>query len=59
MEADESVPLTFERQGRDEDWVPEVIPGMQVRGDTPAAPEVIDISGMLGDLEASRRSRGR
>ena len=33
--------------------MPEVIPGMQVRGGAP--PEVIDITGMLAGLEASRR----
>jgi hypothetical protein len=58
MEQDESVPLTFERRG-EQDGTPEVIPGMQVRGDAPAAPEVIDITGMLGELEASRRGGGR
>lgn len=56
MEQDESVPLTFERHDRE---APEVIPGMQVRGDAPAAPEVIDITGMLAGLEASRSSGGR
>jgi len=55
MEADETVPLTFERP-EDEDGAPEVIPGMQVRGAAPAAPDVIDITGMLADLEASRRT---
>lgn len=56
MEQDESVPLTFERRGAE---VPEVIPGMQVRGTAPdAAPEVIDITGMLSDLEAGRKARG-
>jgi hypothetical protein len=55
MEADETVPLTFERRG-EEDPAPEVIPGMQVRGAAPA--DVIDITDMLGDLEASR-SGGR
>lgn len=56
MEADESVPLTFERQGQE---VPEVIPGMQVRGAAPAAPDVIDIPGMISGLEASRGGGGR
>jgi len=54
MEADESVPLTFEKRG-EQDPAPEVIPGMQVRGAAPA--DVIDITGMLGDLEASRTGR--
>jgi hypothetical protein len=59
MEQDESVPLTFERQEREVPEVPEVIPGMQVRGAAPAAPEVIDITGMLDGLEASRRGGQR
>ena len=54
MEADESVPLTFERQGPE---VPDVVPGMQVRGTPPA--EVIDITGMIGELEAGRRAGRR
>jgi hypothetical protein len=47
------VPLTFEKQE-----APEVIPGMQVRG-TPPVADVIDITGMLSELEASRRTGGR
>ena len=58
MEQDESVPLTFER---DSDGEAGVLGGLpdgftpQVREADPAA--VIDITGMLSDLEASRGGR--
>lgn len=58
MEADETVPLTFEQDepggamgGLPEGFAP------QVRDAGHAA--VIDITGMLDDLEASRRAGGR
>ena len=59
MEADESVPLTFGRQGGP---VPEEAPGALAGMPDGFSPtvrraegaDVIDISGMISDLEASR-----
>lgn len=61
MEEDESVPLTFERRGDGEEG--NVVSGLP-EGFAPqarqAAPDsVIDITGMLADLEVERREGKR
>jgi hypothetical protein len=55
MEADESVPLTFERHGG-MDAMPEEFRPAERRAE---AANVIDISEMISGLEASRRAGGR
>ena len=63
MEQDESVPLSFEPSGPASQQGAGVMSGLpdgfapQVRQADPAA--VIDITGMLAGLEASRNSGGR
>ncbi len=54
MEADESVPLTFERQEVAE-AMPEDMRWQERRAE---GASVIDITGMISDLEASRGGRG-
>lgn len=52
MEADESVPLTFERHAAP---VPDEFRLTERRAEVAS---VIDITGLIGDLEAGRRASG-
>lgn len=60
MEADETVPLTFEQQqdGQDGAGIMAGLPdGFTPQVRQAGAASVIDITGMLSDLEASRSGR--
>jgi hypothetical protein len=57
MEADESVPLTFERDQDQEGGMQAMPDGMQRRKAEVA--DVVDLSAMIADLEASTGRRGR
>lgn len=52
MEADESVPLTFDKEGGDE-VTPGVPDGVQRR--RAEVPAVLDVEAMLADLDPARR----
>lgn len=60
MERDEEIPLSFRREGEDEEGG-EALPGQQgfaVRKDVDAGTSVFDLGGMVADLEAARRQGG-